>query len=162
MRFEPKRILSTKEFILSICGAGEDFWESFGLQGDQTSQSQRKSALNILWKDWCWSWSSNTLATCCKERLTGKDPDAGKDWRPKVKWVAEDKMVRQQCWLTGHEFEQTSGDSGGQRSLVSSSPWVSELDRLSDWTTTIDYCRGPAPADPGYSKERRLGDLFKC
>ena len=26
-----------------------------------TSQSQRKSALNIHWKDWC--WSSNTLAT---------------------------------------------------------------------------------------------------
>ena len=23
-------------------------------------------------------------------------------------------------------------------------------------------CRGPAPADPGYSKERWLGDLFKC
>ena len=23
-------------------------------------------------------------------------------------------------------------------------------------------CQGPAPADPGYSKERRLGDLFKC
>ena len=23
-------------------------------------------------------------------------------------------------------------------------------------------CRGPVPADPGYSKERRLGDLFKC
>ena len=23
-------------------------------------------------------------------------------------------------------------------------------------------CRGPAPADPGYSKERRLGDLFTC
>ena len=30
------------------------------------SQSQRKSsALNIHWKDWC--WSSNTLATWCKE-----------------------------------------------------------------------------------------------
>ena len=26
----------------------------------------------------------------------------------------------------------------------------------------MDRCRGPAPADPGYSKERRLGDLFKC
>ena len=26
----------------------------------------------------------------------------------------------------------------------------------------IASCRGPAPADPGYSKERRLGDLFKC
>ena len=23
--------------------------------------------LNIHWKDWCWSWSSNTLATCFKE-----------------------------------------------------------------------------------------------
>ena len=28
---------------------------------------KRKSTLNIYWKDWCWSWSSNTLATWCKE-----------------------------------------------------------------------------------------------
>ena len=49
------------------CGAGEDSWESLGLQGDQTSQSQRKLTLSIQWKDWCWSWSSNTLATWCKE-----------------------------------------------------------------------------------------------
>jgi len=27
----------------------------------------RKSVLNILWKDWCWSWNSNTLATWCEE-----------------------------------------------------------------------------------------------
>ena len=25
----------------------------------------RRTALNIHWKDWCWSWSSNTLATWC-------------------------------------------------------------------------------------------------
>ena len=43
------------------CGVGEDSWESFGLQGDPTSPFWRKSTLNILWKDWC--WSSNTLAT---------------------------------------------------------------------------------------------------
>ena len=24
--------------------------------------------MNIHWKDWCWSWNSNTLATWCKER----------------------------------------------------------------------------------------------
>ena len=30
------------------------------------------------------------------------------------------------------------------------------------WKTCINTCRGPAPADPGYSKERWLGDLFKC
>ena len=42
--------------MLSNCGVGEDSWESPGLQGDQTSQSQRKSVLNVHWKDWCWSW----------------------------------------------------------------------------------------------------------
>ena len=26
-----------------------------------------KSVLNIHWKNWCWSWSSNTLATWCQE-----------------------------------------------------------------------------------------------
>ena len=40
-------------------------WESFGLQGDPTCQSWRKSVLNIHWKDWC--WNSNTLVTRCKE-----------------------------------------------------------------------------------------------
>ena len=29
-----------------------------------------------------------------KSLLFGKDPDAGKDWRQKEKWVAEDEMVR--------------------------------------------------------------------
>ena len=53
--------------MVSNCGAGEDSWESLGLQGDQTSQSSRKSIQNIHWKDWCWSWSSNILATWCKE-----------------------------------------------------------------------------------------------
>jgi len=28
---------------------------------------QRKSVLNVHWKDWCWNWSSNTLATWCEE-----------------------------------------------------------------------------------------------
>ena len=32
-------MLSAKELMLSKCGAGEDSWESLGLQGDQTSQS---------------------------------------------------------------------------------------------------------------------------
>ena len=40
------------------CGAREDSWESLGQLGDQTSQTKRKSTLNIHWKDWCWSWSS--------------------------------------------------------------------------------------------------------
>ena len=34
----------------------------------------RKSVLNIHWKDWCWSWSSNTLATWCGELTHWKRP----------------------------------------------------------------------------------------
>ena len=42
----------------------------------------RKSVLNILWKDWC--WSSNALTTWYKPSwLTGKDPAVKKDWRQK-------------------------------------------------------------------------------
>ena len=33
-----------------------------------------KSVLNIHWKDWCWSWSSYTLATWCKELTHLKRP----------------------------------------------------------------------------------------
>ena len=39
-------------------------------------------------------------------------------------------MVRWHHWLNGHEFEQTLGDSGGQRRLVCWSPWGrKELDK---------------------------------
>ena len=55
-------------------GVGEDSWKSVRLQGDQASQSSRKSILNILWRNWCWSWSSNILATWCKEPTHWKIP----------------------------------------------------------------------------------------
>ena len=60
--------------MLLNCGIGADSWESLGLQGDPTSPSYRKSLLNIHWKDWCWSWSSSTLATWCKELTHWKRP----------------------------------------------------------------------------------------
>ena len=45
-----------------------------GLQGDPASQSERKSVLNIHWKNWCWSWNCNTLATWCEELTHWKRP----------------------------------------------------------------------------------------
>ena len=50
--------------MLSNCSAGEDSWESLRLQGDVISLSYRESTLNIHRKCCCWSWNSNTLATC--------------------------------------------------------------------------------------------------
>ena len=34
----------------------------------------RRSVLGVHWKDWCWSWSSNTLATWCEELTHWKRP----------------------------------------------------------------------------------------
>jgi len=58
-----------------------------------------------------------------KSWLIGKDPDAGKDWRPKEKGAAEDKMVGWHQCLNGREFEPTQGDDEGQGSLACSSLW---------------------------------------
>ena len=59
-------LLLCRKWMLLNYGVGEDSWESLGLQGDPTSTSWR-SVLGVHWKDWCWSWNSNTLATSCEE-----------------------------------------------------------------------------------------------
>ena len=60
--------------MLLNCGVGEDSWESLGLQGDPTSPSEGRWVLSVYWKDWCWSWNSNILATWCKELTHLKTP----------------------------------------------------------------------------------------
>ena len=102
------------------CGVGEDSWESLGLQGDPTSQSQRKSVLNIHWKDWCWSWNSNTLVTWCEELTHWIRPDAGKDWRQEEKGTTEDETVGWHHQLD--EFEQAPGTGEGHGGLACCSP----------------------------------------
>ena len=78
--------------MLLNCGVGEDSWESLGLQGDPTSQSRNQSWIfigrtdaeaetPILWPLYAKNW------------LTGKDPDAGRDWgqeekgRQRMRWL---------------------------------------------------------------------------
>ena len=39
-----------------------------------TSPSYRRSFLGVLWKDWCWSWNSNTLTTWGEELTHRKRP----------------------------------------------------------------------------------------
>ena len=86
--------MNNEELMLLNCGDGEDSWQSLGQQGDQTSQSSRKLILNIYWKDQCSSWSSNILATPCKEpnywkRLwCWKRLNAGGDDRGWDDWMA--------------------------------------------------------------------------
>ena len=69
-----------------------------------------------------------------KNWLSGKDPDAGKDWR-REKGMTENEMVGWHHWLNGHEFEQAPGVGDGQGGLACCSPWVTRNRTwLSDWT----------------------------
>ena len=68
------RKLSAEELMLLNHGVGEDSWESRGLHGDPTSPFWRRLVLGVHWKDWCWSWNSNTLAIWCKELTYWKRP----------------------------------------------------------------------------------------
>ena len=68
----------------------------------------------ILNTDWYWSWSSKTLATWCEEPTHWKRP-----------WSWESLRARREGgdrgwhhWFSGHEFEQTQGNSEGQESLA--------------------------------------------
>ena len=58
-----------------------------------------------------------------KSRLTGKDPDAGKDREQEEKAATEDEMIGWHHRHDGHAFEQALGDGEGQGSLARSSPW---------------------------------------
>ena len=67
-----------------------------------------------------------------KHWLTGKDPDAGKDWRQEEKGTTEDGMVGWHHWLYGHKFEQALGVGDGQGSLACCSPWESKESNMTE------------------------------
>ena len=93
--------------MLSNCGAVVDFWKSLGQQGDQTNQSQRKPSLNIHWKDWCWSWSSNTLATWCKDLTHWERHWCWERLRMGDKGETEDNVDVHSCHLLFDHFQFT-------------------------------------------------------
>ena len=76
-----------------------------------------------------------------KNWLTGKDPDAGKDWRQEEKGTTGDKMVGWYHRLDGHEFEQALGVGDGQGGLACCSPWGYTTRVSHDWVTALTFCR---------------------
>ena len=58
-----------------------------------------------------------------KSWFTEKDPNVGKDWKQEENGARENELVGWHHWLSGHEFQHSPGDSGGQRSWASCSTW---------------------------------------
>ena len=78
--------------MLLNCGAGEDSWESLGLQDIKPVNSKGNQP---------WIFIGRTDAEApvlwppdAKSQLITKDLDAGKDRRQEAKGAAEDEMVR--------------------------------------------------------------------
>ena len=84
-----------------------------------------KGETPVLWPPYAKYW------------LTGKDPDAEKNWGQEEKGTTEDEIVGWHHWLNGHEFEQALAVGDGQGSLACCSPWGhKQLDKTKqlNWT----------------------------
>ena len=75
-----------------------------------------------------------------KNWLTGKDPDAGKDWRQEEEGTTENEMVGWHHQLDGQEFEQALGAGDGHGSLECFSPWgykEKDITERLNWTDSL-------------------------
>ena len=113
----PTKVHLVKAMFFPVVLYGCESWSI------KKAEHQRIDALEL----WCGRWLLRVLWTAkrsnqsilkeispetlvlwtpdAKNWLTGKDPDAGKDWRQEEKGMTEDEMVGWHHWLNGHEFE---------------------------------------------------------
>ena len=110
---------------------------------DPTSPFWRRSAMGFLWKEWCWSWSSSTLATWCEELIIGKNSDVGRDWGQEEKGTTEDEMAGWHHWLDGCEFGWTLGAGDEQGGLACCNSWGRKGLDTTEWLnwTELNWCR---------------------
>ena len=108
-----------------------NFSTSFGIK---PFQSASESVQNIHWKDWYWSWNSNTLATLCEE-LTHWERIWCWERLKEEKGTSGDEMVGWHHQLNGHVFERAPGVGDGKGSLACYSLGVAKSwTQQSDWT----------------------------
>ena len=101
-----------------------------------------KSVLNIHWKDWFWSWNSNTWATWCKELTHWKRPwcwerlKAGREgderrWGGWMTYLTQQRWV----WVNSGSWWWT-GKPGELQSLGHK---VSDVTEWLNWTELISH-----------------------
>ena len=116
----------------------------------RSSQSiLKETTVNIHWKDWCWSWNSNTLATSCKELTHLKRPwcwerlkaggavgDRGWDG-----WMASLTQWTRVWANSGREWR--TGKPGVLQSMGSQRvghDWVTEQQSIKIKSMALHYC----------------------
>ena len=108
-----------KAMVFPVVMYGSESWTI--KKAESALDSKHTKPVNYKWNQ-PWIFIDRTDAEAkalivwppdAKSQLTGKDPDAGKDWGQEKKGKTEDEMVEWHQWLNGHEFGQTQGDSEG-------------------------------------------------
>ena len=152
--------------MLLNCGVGENSWESFGLQGDQTSQFQRKSPWIFIGRTDAKPEAPILWLPDAKSWLIGKDSDAGKDWGQEEKGATEDEMVRQHHWLNGHVLSKLWETVEDREAWHAAVPRITKSwTWLSYWTTTSirkpfpDTQMSPLPYPTNHRRKERKKTL---
>ena len=87
-------LLDCKE-IQPVHSKGDQSWWAavYGVAQSWTQLKWLSSSSSIHWKDWCWSWSSNTLATWWEELTHWKRPWCWERLKAGGEGTTEDELL---------------------------------------------------------------------
>ena len=154
------RKLSTEELMFLNCGAGEDSWgvckeiQPVHPKGNQswifTGRTDAKAETPILWPPDVKNW------------LTGKDTDAGKDWRWEEKGTTEDEMAGWHHRLDGCESEWTLGVGDGQGGLACCDSWGHKESDTTEWLnwTELNWIKLINSTNEGVGKHNHTDIIY--
>ena len=113
--------LDCKE-IQPVHPKGDQSWVFFG-------RNDAKAETPVLWPPHVKSW------------LTGKDSDAGRDWRQEEKRTSEDEVARRHHRLDGRGFGWAPGVGYGQGGLVCWDSWGHKESDMTEWLNWTELNR---------------------